>query len=135
MIADEWYLRSPAELVRDVSRIAADRSLSLEGAVFTVYTRNRHVVHCEAFTVGDGVADWAAYLVAEALELSVSLVGPDAVAPQAVTYVVFGHRPSTQTDALRLRPHVSDVLVVYDDRVWSLVCADPSCCPPGGTEL
>ena len=26
--------------------------MPLDGAVFTVYTRNRLVVHCEAFTVG-----------------------------------------------------------------------------------
>jgi len=134
-VLDEWFLTCPADLVRSVSGIAAAREMPLEGAVFSVYTRNRHVVHCEAFTVGTSMADWAAYLVAEAIELSVSLVGPDVLAPHAVTYVVFGHRPSVQTDVLLLRPHVLDVLVAYDGRFWSLTCADPSCCPPGGTEL
>ena len=40
--------------------------------------------------------------------------------------------------AARLRSHgieVVEALLVHDGRWWSYVCANPSCCPPEGTEL
>ena len=35
----------------------------------------------------------------------------------------------------RLEVPLLDVLLVADDRWWSMLCADPTCCPPEGTAL
>jgi hypothetical protein len=76
--------------------------------------------------LADSEARHVAHLVARQNVDAATVIGHGA--PERVTPVVLRVGAALQ----RIGVAVLDVLRVTDDRFWSYLCEDPSCCPPGG---
>lgn len=124
-----WRITGPAALVEQAANLVPVE----KNTVFTVYTNNMRVVAGIAMScplTGDQDVDdvmWTTYLETEWALFRLAMSSEEATIPDAVWYVIFGYRPSRQTDTLRSRPDVLDICMVHDQRMWSLLCNDPKC--------
>jgi hypothetical protein len=128
-----WRVEGPLALVERLSDVLESPH---KDTIVTVYTNNMRVVAAIAMEVpitGDDKVDFEIFEMYASIEwatFQLAMQNPEATIPDAVWYVILGYRPSRQTDFLRRRPEVMDMLMVHDGRLWSLMCSDPHCPVP-----